>query len=51
MLINADELLERLYEARDEYKDSTELVERAIRVGIDRAISEVVLSQAVRREP
>ena len=35
----------RLTELRDRYKNSDEMVDRAIVVGLERAITEVVLSQ------
>ena len=43
-LISSEDLLRRLTEARDKYKDSDDLIDKAISVGLDRALTEVVLS-------
>lgn len=44
-LISSEDLYKRLIELRDRYKTSDQIVDRAIVVGLDRAITEVVLSQ------
>lgn len=44
-LISSEDLYKRLTELRDRYKDSNEIVDMAIAVGLERAITEVVLSQ------
>ena len=44
-LISSEDLYKRLTELRDRYKNSDEIVDRAIVVGLERAITEVVLSQ------
>lgn len=44
-LISAEDLLKRLTELRDRYKDSNEIIDMSIAVGLERAITEVVLSQ------
>lgn len=44
-LISSEDLYKRLTELRDRYKNSDEMVDRAIVVGLERAITEVVLSQ------
>lgn len=43
-LISAEDLFRKLTEVRDKYKDSDDILDRAIAVGLDRAITEVVLS-------
>lgn len=43
-LISAEDLFRKLTEARDKYKDSDDVIDQAIAVGLDRAITEVVLS-------
>lgn len=43
-LISSENLLRRLTEARDKYKESDDLIDKAISVGLDRALTEVVLS-------
>ena len=43
-LISAEDLFRKLTEARDKYKDSDDAIDQAIAVGLDRAITEVVLS-------
>lgn len=47
--VNAVDLIKRLSEIRDA-KDPDDPVERAIIVGIDRAISEICLMDPVRRD-
>lgn len=44
-LISSEDLYKRLTELRDRYKNSNEMVDRAIVAGLERAITEVVLSQ------
>ena len=44
-LISSEDLLKRLTELRDRYKDSNEIIDMSIAVGLERAITEVVLSQ------
>lgn len=43
-LINSEDLLHRLTEVRDKYKDSDDIIDKAIAVGLDRALTEIVLS-------
>ena len=43
-LINSEDLLRRLTEARDKYKGSDDIIDQAICVGLERALTEVVLS-------
>ncbi len=43
-LISSEDLYKRLTELRERYKNSDEMVDRAIVVGLERAITEVVLS-------
>lgn len=43
-LISSEDLYKRLTELRERYKNSNEMVDRAIVVGLERAITEVVLS-------
>ena len=43
-LISSEDLYKRLTELRERYKTSDEMVDRAIVVGLERAITEVVLS-------
>lgn len=44
-LISAEDLYKRLTELRDRYQNSNDIVDRSIAVGLERAITEVVLSQ------
>ncbi len=44
-LISSEDLCKRLTELKERYKDSDDIVDRAIVIGLDRAITEVVLSQ------
>ena len=43
-LISAEVLLRKLTETRDKYKDSDDIIDRAIAVGLDRALTEIVLA-------
>lgn len=43
-LISSEDLLHRLTEVRDKFKDSDDIIDKAIAVGLDRALTEVVLS-------
>lgn len=43
-LISSEDLYKRLTELRERYKNSNEMVDRAIVIGLERAITEVVLS-------
>lgn len=43
-LISAHDLLLKLEEARNSYRGSDDIVDRAIAVGLDRAMTEVVLA-------
>ena len=44
-LISSEDLFKRLKELRDRYQDSNEIIDRSIAIGLERAITEVVLSQ------
>ena len=44
-LISSEDLYKRLTELKERYKNSDDIVDRAIVIGLDRAITEVVLSQ------
>ena len=46
-LISEEDLLKRLTELKERYKDSDDIVDRAIAIGLDRAITEVILSQTL----
>ena len=43
-LISSEDLIRRLTEARDKYNDSDDIIDKAIAVGLDRALTEIVLS-------
>ena len=43
-LISAEDLFRKLTEARDRYEGSDNVIDHAIAVGLDKAITEVVLS-------
>ena len=43
-LIDASDLFNRLQKEYDKYKDSDDLIEQAIKAGIGRALTEIVLS-------
>lgn len=43
-LISSEDLMDRLTKARDKYKGSDDLIDQAICVGLERALTEVVLS-------
>lgn len=43
-LISSEDLMDRLTKVRDKYKGSDDLVDQAICVGLERALTEVVLS-------
>lgn len=43
-LISSEDLYKRLTELRERYKNSNEMIDRAIVIGLERAITEVVLS-------
>lgn len=44
-LISSEDLYKRLTELKERYKNSDDIVDNAIVVGLDRAITEVLLSQ------
>ena len=44
-LISSEDLYKRLAELRDRYQDSNEIIDRSVAIGLERAITEVVLSQ------
>ena len=44
-LISSEDLCKRLIELKERYKNSDDIIDRAIVIGLDRAITEVVLSQ------
>lgn len=43
-LISAEDLFRKLTETRDKYNDSNDILDRAIAVGLDRALTEIVLA-------
>lgn len=43
-LISAEDLFRKLQELRDWYQKSDDIIDRSIAVGLDRAITEVVLA-------